>query len=346
MKKVLALIVVLVISVFMFTGCAKEATVEQPGGQADEQQKEENKDPVNIIATGNGWDSQMLHNEIAKLIVENAYEGYTFETSTGSSTMNWQALVAGDIDIDIESWTDNVVSYPDDVANGDVVDIGVLVPDSNQGVYVPRYVIEGDAERGIEPMAPDLKTVEDLKKYADLFPDDEDESMGRIYGGIPGWMADEILYKKYEYYGLDEMYKYTRLGSEATLFASLVSAYNLGEPWVGYCYEPTWVSGKLDIVLLEDAPYDPELYPEGKCAYPSQELKIVTSRDFAEKAPELLEFFTKYKTGSAVISEALAYLDETKATHEEAAKWLLKEHDDLLDEWLPKDKADKVRAIL
>ncbi len=346
MKKVLALMIVLVISVFMFTGCANEPAAEQPDGQASEQPKDEKKDPVNIIATGNGWDSQMLHNEIAKLIVENAYEGYTFETSTGSSTMNWQALVSGDIDIDIESWTDNVVSYPDDLANGDIVDIGVLVPDSNQGVYVPRYVIEGDAERGIEPMAPDLKTVEDLKNYADLFPDDEDESMGRIYGGIPGWMADEILYKKYEYYGLDEMYKYTRLGSEATLFASLVSAYNLGEPWVGYCYEPTWVSGKLDIVLLDDAPYDPELYPEGKCAYPSQELKIVTSKYFAEKAPELLEFFTKYKTGSAVISEALAYLDETKATHEETAKWLLKEHDNLLDEWLPKDKADKVRAIL
>jgi glycine betaine/proline transport system substrate-binding protein len=342
MKKVLALIMVLVISVFMVTGCAKEPAGEQPSGQGNE----ENKDPVKIVATGNGWDSQMLHNDIAKLIVENAYEGYTFETSTGSSTMNWQALVSGDIDIDIESWTDNVVSYPDDIANGDVVDIGVLVPDSAQGIYVPRYVIEGDAERGIEPMAPDLKTVEDLKKYPELFPDDEDKSMGRIYGGIPGWMADEILHKKYEYYGLNEMYNYTRLGSEATLFASLVSAYNLGDPWVGYCYEPTWVSGKLDIVLLEDAPYDVELYPEGKCAYPSQELKIVTNRDFAEKAPELLEFFTKYKTGSAVISEALAYLDETKSTHEETAKWLLKEHDNLLDEWLPKDKADKVRAIL
>lgn len=351
MKKVLALIMVLVISMFMFVGCSKDTTNEQPSGQengqANEQQDTEKpKDPIKIIATGNGWDSQMLHNEIAKLIVENAYDGYTFETSTGSSTMNWQALVAGDIDIDIESWTDNVVSYPEDVANGDVVDIGVLVPDSAQGIYVPRYVIEGDAERGIEPMAPDLKTVEDLKKYPDLFPDDEDKTMGRIYGAIPGWMADEILYKKYEFYGLNEMYNYTRLGSEATLFASLVSAYNLGEPWLGYCYEPTWVSGKLDIVLLEDAPYDPKLYPEGKCAFPSQELKIVTSKNFANKAPELLEFFTKYKTGSAIISEALAHLDETKCTHEEAAKWLLKEHGELLDEWLPKDKADKVRTIL
>jgi len=303
-------------------------------------------DSVTITATDNGWDSQKIHNEIAKLIVETAYDGYIFEVSTGSSTMNWQAMIAGDVDLDIESWTDNVATYKDDVANGDIVDVGVLLSDSAQGLYVPRYVIEGDAERGIEAVAPDLKTVEDLKKYPHIFPDDEDPSRGRIYGSVPGWMADEILHKKYEYYNLDEMYNYARLGSEATLFASLDSAYNLGEPWVGYCYEPTWISGKLDLVLLEDAPYDPDLYMDGKCSFPSQELKIVSSNQFAKKAPDLLEFFKKYKTNSKLVSEALVHLAETNDTHEETARWLLKNHDDLLDEWLPPERAEKVRAAL
>lgn len=301
---------------------------------------------ITITVTDNGWDSQILHNEIAKLIVENAYDGYDFQISTGSSTMNWQAIIAGEVDLDIESWTDNVATYQEDVANGDIVDVGVLVPDSAQGLYVPKYVVEGDAEQGIEAVAPDLKTVEDLKKYPHLFPDDEDASRGRIYGSIPGWMADEILYKKYEVYGLDESYNYTRLGSEATLFASLTSAYNLGEPWVGYCYEPTWISGKLDLILLEDAPYDPDLYMEGKCSFPAQELKIVSSNKFAEKAPDLLEFFEKYQTSSELISKALAYLDESGKTHEETAKWFLKEYDYLLDEWLSPERAERVRGAL
>jgi glycine betaine/proline transport system permease protein/glycine betaine/proline transport system substrate-binding protein len=301
---------------------------------------------ITITATDNGWDSQMLHNEIAKLIVENAYDNYDFQVSTGSSTMNWQSIIAGDVDLDIESWTDNVATYKDDVEKGDIINVGVLVPNSSQGLYVPRYVIEGDAARGIEAVAPELKTVEDLKKYADLFPDDEDKNKGRIYGSIPGWMADEVLYKKYQYYGLDEMYNYARLGSEATLFASLAAAYNLGEPWVGYCYEPTWISGKLDLVLLEDAPYDPELFVEGKCGFPKQELKIVSSNKFAEKAPDLLEFFQKYKTGSELISKALAHLDETGETHEETAEWFLKEYDYLLDEWLPSERAQRIRDAL
>ena len=302
--------------------------------------------PVKIVATDNGWDSQKFHNALAEIVVEHAYDGFDFDVSTASSTMNWLSMIAGDVDLDIESWTDNVASYKDDLAKGDVVELGVLVPDSAQGLYVPRYVIEGDASRGIEPMAPELKSVADLKKYAAVFPDEEDKKRGRMYGSIPGWMADEILHKKYEYYGLNETFNYVRLGSEATLFASLVSAYNLGEPWVGYCYEPTWVTGKLDIVLLADAPYVYEDYLEGKTAFPSQELKIVSSGKFASRAPQLVEFFKRYRTGSAAVSAALAYLDETKASHADAAVWFLKNNDRVIDEWLPKENAEKLRAYL
>ena len=303
-------------------------------------------EPVAIVASDNGWDSQKLHNEIAKIIVEQAYDGYTFSVSSAGSTLNWLAMLDGSVDLDIESWTDNVASYPDDLARGDVVNLGILVPNSSQGLYVPRFVVEGDAARGIAPMAPDLRTVADLKNYPAVFPDDETPSMGRMYGSIPGWMADEILHKKYEFYGLDESFTYVRLGSEATLFASLVSAYNLGEPWVGYCYEPTWVTGKLDLILLEDAPYDADLFPEGKCAFPSQDLKIVSSRAFADRAPDLVPFFENYQTGSALISEALAYLDDSGATHTETAIWLLKNKQHMIDQWLPAENAAKLRSYL
>ena len=96
-----------------------------------------------ITASANNWDSQNLHNAIAKLVVEHAYDGYEFGTSAASSTMNWQSLLAGEVDLDIESWTFNVPSYPDDIARGDIVDLGTLVPDSRQGLYVPRYVDRG-----------------------------------------------------------------------------------------------------------------------------------------------------------------------------------------------------------
>ncbi len=307
----------------------------------------ETAETVTVVASDNGWDSQKLHNEIAGLVIENAFEGYEFEVSTASSTMNWQALLDGDVSVDIESWTDSVVSYQDDIARGDIVEVGTVVPDNKQGFFVPRYVIEGDAERGIEAMAPDLKTVADLANYPELFPDEEDESMGMIYGALPGWMIDEVMHKKYLYYGLDEMYVYRRLGSEGTLFASMVSAYNKGEGWVGYCYQPTWVLGQLDMVMLGDQPYTPELYAEGGSEIPSQELKNVMNKEFSEANPEITEFFSKYRTGADKVNEALAYLSENDATHEETAIWMLTEaYPELLDEWLTPEQTEKVRAAI
>ena len=213
-------------------------------------------------------------------------------------------------------------------------------------MYVPRYVVEGDPARGIAPMAPDLKNVADLAKYPHVFPDDENPSRGRIFGAIPGWMADGILYKKYQYYELDKNFNYLRMGSEAAMFASLMSAYNLGQAWVGYCYEPTWIAGKLQLIMLKDAPYEPVDFLEGKTAFSTQELLNLCSRQFPAKAPEIMEFLKKYKTGSALISEALAYLDDTKVTHDDAAVWFLKKHDELLDQWLPAGNAKKLRDYL
>lgn len=290
-----SVICALIIGIAMLSGCSSPS-----------------EDKVIIKFTNNSVDSQMIHNEIARLIVENAFEGYKVEYSIASSTMNLEAMIRGDVDVDLESWTDNIASYKKDIANGDIIEVGNLVPDSAQGFYVPRYIIEGDAERGIKALAPDLKHVRDLIKYPDVFASPEAEGKGRIYGGIPGWMIDEVMHKKYVHYGLDENYEYTRLGSEAAMYAALDSAYNKGEGWVGYSFEPSIVSGKFDLVLLEDDPFEESLLMLGECEIPKQELKTVTSNKFAERAPDLIPFFEKYKTGHDSIAAALVYLSESK----------------------------------
>lgn len=328
MKKYINRAFVLLIVLLLISGCSSSSSTKT------------------LTVTDNQFDSQSFHNAVAKIIVENAFDGYELKISTGSSTMNWQSIISGDINLDIESWTANVATYEEDKKNGDIVDVGVLVPDSQQGFYVPRYVVEGDPQRGIEAVAPDLVSVADLKKYSQLFKDDEKPDKGRLYGGITGWMIDETLYAKYIYHGLNEYYNYFRLGSESSLFASLVAAYNQGEPWVGYCYEPTWIAGKLDLIRLIDAPYDPSNFSEGGSDFPEQELKIVSNKSFKEDFPELVDFFSKYQTGSVIVNEALAYMDDQNASHEEAAIWMLKQHESLLDEWLTSEQAQKVKDYI
>jgi len=319
----------LVLGVVMLSGCSSP-----------------NEDKIIIKLSNNSFDSQMVHNEIAKFIVENGFDGYVVEYSTASSSMNWQAIIKGDVDLDVESWTANVTTFKDNIASGEVVDLGNIIPDGAQGFYVPRYVIEGDEKRNIKALAPDLKHVRDLINYPDVFENPEDESRGRIYGAIPGWIIDETMYNKYIHYGLDKKFEYTRVGSEVALYASLAAAYNKGEGWVGYSLEPSIASGKFDLVRLEDEPYEKSLFAQGACEIPVQKIKVISSGKFAERAPELVPFFKKYRTGNDVIASALVYLDETKKSHEEAAKWLLRENPEFLGQWLTEEQAKKVREAL
>lgn len=292
-----------------------------------------------------GWDSIRFHNAVAGTILEELY-GYSWTEVTGSTPVTHQGLLSGEIDAHMEIWSANIASYEDDLANNRFQLLSTNFDDNYQGVYVPRYVIEGDPERDIESSAPDLKYVWDLKKYPDVFPDDENAGMGRIYGGIPGWEVDQVLYKKFLHYGLDENFIYFRPGSEAALAAAITSAYERGEPIAAYHWEPTWLLGMYDMVLLEDEPFNPDTYLEGETEIPPVNVTIGVSNNFKEEDnEEAITFLSNYKTSSALTSEALAYMQETGSDYVETAKWFLTEHSDLLNEWLEPGDAQTMKEF-
>lgn len=303
------------------------------------------KESTKVVFGEAGWDSMKFHNAVVMFIAETAYDLETEETS-GTTPVTYGALKKGDIQVFTEAWTETIATYKEDVTEGLVTELSVNYDDNTQGLYVPRYVIEGDAERGIKALAPDLKTVEDLKKYNNIFPDPDDPSKGRIYGSISGWAVDEIMRKKVAFYGLTDYYNYLDPGSDAALSAAIAGAYEKGEPIVAYYWEPTWITGKYDLVLLEDAPYNPDIYKEGKCEFPSMRVTVCVNPEFYNANPEFCEFLSKYSTSSKLTSAALAYIDENDAEYIDCAKWFLTEHDELLDQWLPADKAKLVRDAL
>lgn len=292
-----------------------------------------------------GWDSVLFHNAVAGTVAESVF-GYRCEEVSGSTPITHEAVKKGEIDVHMEVWTDNLSDYNSDIAAGALKEVGVNFDDNIQGLYIPRYVVEGDPERNIAPMAPNLKTVADLKDYASLFRDPEDSSKGIIYGGIAGWEITGIIHNKYLHYGLDENYNYIEPGTDAATSAVLVSAYDKGEPVVAYYWEPTWLLGKYDFVLLEDEAYDPALFYEGKTACPSVRVTICTSNDFYESDPDFVRFLSAYHTSSALTSEALAYIEDTGADYQTAAKWFIGEHRNLFESWLTAEQADLLYAAI
>lgn len=354
LKKKLALLFALLM-LFSAAGCGSSTSsessgpAETSGGTAAEASAAPSAAPAEkteIVFADAGWDSLLFHNAVAGLVAEDVF-GYTWTEVTGSTPICHEALMSGDIDVHMEVWSDNIATYDDDIAEGKLQELSINYDDDMQGFYVPRYVIEGDAERGIEPMAPDLKTVEDLKNYADVFVDEEEPSKGRVYGAIPGWAIDEIMHAKYLYYGLDETFNYFQPGSDAALSAAMVSAYDKGEAIVGYYWEPTWLIGMYDFVLLEDAPYtNEEDFAAGACACPAVPVTVCASNDFYASNPDYCEFLSKYQTSSALTGEALAYIQDTGADYGEAARWFLQQHPELIDQWLDADQAATLKAAL
>jgi glycine betaine/proline transport system substrate-binding protein len=121
MKK---LLLTVVLAMFVFVGCAPASTSDH------------------VIFTDAGWDSALVHNNIAGFIAETAFD-MTWSQLPGSTPITYEAIKNGEIDVHMEMWTDNIAPYANDVANGDILELGVNFDDNMQGFYVPRYVIEG-----------------------------------------------------------------------------------------------------------------------------------------------------------------------------------------------------------
>lgn len=329
MKRAVSILLLITIILTTVVGCSKEAKTDRVISFADA-----------------GWDSIRFHNAVAATIIEELW-GYSWTEITGSTPVTHQGLLSGEIDVHMEIWSANIASYEEDKAEGRFQELSTNFNDNYQGIYVPRYVIEGDPERGIEPLAPDLKYVWDLKDYPHIFKDDENPGMGRIYGAIPGWEVDQILYNKYLHYGLDENFIYFRPGSDASLAAAITAAYERGEPIAAYYWEPTWLLGMYDMVLLQDEPYNPDTYLDGETEIPPVNVTIGVSNDFYQEGhEEVVEFLSNYQTSSALTSEALAYMQETGADYIDTAKWFLQEHSELIDQWLKPEDAEKIKASL
>jgi glycine betaine/proline transport system substrate-binding protein len=305
------------------------------------------------------WDSAQLANWIARLVLERAY-GCTTDALPGSVVPIYQGAIRGDVDVITEIWTDNVPDvWTEAVAAGRVVEVGVNFDDAVQGWFVPRFMVEGDAERGIAASAPTLRHVDDLARYAHLFRDPEQPDKGRFYNCVIGWQCELINTVKLHAYGLTDSFTDFQSGTGVALAASMESAFLRGEAWVGYYWGPTWVLGKLDMIMLDEPPYTEacwEYYTglletpsaaEYACAYPTSTTVVALGSRFKDDAPERVRaFLERFRTSNALLSEGLAFMQENDAEPRDAAEHFLATREDVWSQWLDDDAAARLRATI
>ena len=315
-------------------------------------------DPVRL--GDQSWESLWINNAIAGFIIEHGY-GREVEIVATSTPVMQQAIVQGDIDVVMEIYPQNIAAWWDEVReDGTVLDLGFIMEESRRGFYVPRYVIEGDPERGIEASAPGLRSFADLADYPHVFPDPEAPGKGQIVSCIIGWACLDAAAVKAELYGLSDTFNMLEPGSSAAMDTAIVSAYRAGEPVVFYYWEPTWLVGEYDLVQLEMDPWteaceaamvdiierDAPATDGARCAFPEPPVSIAASAGFGERDPELVAFLTEMYLGIDRVSELTAWMNSNEAEADEVALHYLDTYRDEWRSWLPSEVADNVDAAL
>ncbi len=284
---------------------------------------------------GLNWESGMLLTDLLQFVLKNGY-GCETDSLPGNSITMEQALGNNDIQVFAEEWIGRSDAWNKAAAAGKVVGVGAPIVGATEGWYVPRYVIEGDAKRGIEAKAPQLKAIADLGQYAELFRDPEEPGKGRFYNCPAGWTCELDNSEMLKSYGLEEKFTNFRPGTGPALDAAVLSSYRRGEPILFYYWSPTPLMGQADLVKLEEKPGVDK----------SVTIQVGLSKTFHDEAPELVAILNKVNLPIDLLNQNLAKMAKEKMDSADLAKVFLKEHPEVWHAWVSEDAAKKIEAAL
>ena len=300
------------------------------------------------------WESGSLITEVLRLITEKGY-GVATDTLPGSTVSLEAALSKNDIQVIGEEWAGRSPVWLKAEAEGKVFGLGDIVKNASEGWWVPEYVIKGDAAKGIKPLAPDLKTVDDLKRYKDVFRDQEDPARGRFLNSPTGWTSEIVNSQKLKAYGLDKDFVNFRTGSGAALDAEVSSSIRRAKPVLFYYWSPTPLIGRYKLIKLEEPAFDAEAWktladannpnPKGTRSLPAK-LAIGVSAPFKAQYPQLVEFYEKVDFPIDLLNTTLAQMSEKRTEPRKAAEAFLREQPQIWQAWVTPEAAKKVDAAL
>lgn len=310
--------------------------------------------PKPVIFAGLNWESGMFTTEVLRYILEKGY-GCKTDALPGNTITMENALRHNDIQVSAEQWAGRSPIWREAEKAGEVFSVGEIVRGATEGWWVPEYVVKGDPEHGIEPMAPDLKSVADLQRYKKLFRDPEEPSKGRFLNCPSGWTCELVNSQKLKAYVLLDSFTNFRTGTGAALDSAISSALRQRQPVLFYYWSPTPLMGRFKFIKLEEPPFSEEPWatlsdqnnqnPIGGSSLPSK-LTFGVSRSFHDQAPQLISLFEKVQLPLPLFNQVLAEMSVGRMRVEQVREKFLREHRDIWEQWVPADVISRIDESL
>lgn len=298
------------------------------------------------------WQSAEVAAELDKYILAEGYgcdasvvAGDTVPTITSMSEK-------GQPDIAPESWVDMLPQVvKDDIAKGKLVQAATILSDGGvNGWWIPKYIADAH---------PDIKTIQDMLKHPELFPNPENPKEGAVFNGAQGWAGTIATAQLFKAYKAEEAgFKLIDTGSAAGLDGSMINAYERKIGWVGFYWAPTALLGKYQMVKLDHGvPFDSVGWkncitvstcpdPKPNDWAPDRVYTLVSKRFAGRASPEVMSYLNKRSWNTETISKLMAWMTDNQATGEEGAKHFLQENEQLWSGWVTPEAAANIKASL
>ena len=298
------------------------------------------------------WQSAEVLSNLDKFILEHGY-GCDAQITIGDTVPTITSMAEkGEPDIAPEAWIDllpEVVKQGTD--EGRLIIAGTALPDGGiQGWWMPKFIADAH---------PDIKTIPDLLKHPELFPDPENPKKGAVFNGPQGWGGTVVTAQYYKAYEAEKAgFTLVDTGSSAGLDGSIAKAYERKQGWVGYYWAPTALLGKYEMVKLgAGVPNDPAEWKRcntvADCAdpkpneWPVDRVVTLVAKKFAgEAGPDVMDYLSKRAWSNATVNTLMAWMTENQASGEDGAKHFLKENKALWSKWVSPEAVAKIEAAL
>ena len=292
-----------------------------------------------IVLLEQDWDGNLVTTAVAQILLEQEM-GYEVELkfAPADSAPMMIGLESGDFHWVCCNWPSFSRFLLREYVDSESPTVERMGPSGVLGTggawYVPTYLIEGDEARGIEAVAPDLQSFEQLNQYKDVFSTADTGDKGRFLGFLPGW--DYRNQERLDALGVD--FEVVFSGSEAASLAQLDASYQRGEAILMPLWEPHWSHAKYDLTKLELPTWTESCYPDGTefdCGWPVEAIMKLNWPGLQDHAPEAYQFLQNLSIDNDQQNEMVLNVGQEGMTPVEAAQIWIDDNEATWRPWIP-----------
>ncbi|MFC1560675.1 glycine betaine ABC transporter substrate-binding protein [Pseudomonadota bacterium] len=280
------------------------------------------------------WTGAVVTCRTIQYVLENEMDYKVKTVNMPGGPGAFEAVRSGDVDYYCEMWpsynpikSEYFKEYGGDGSLVAVAESGIV---GFSGYFVPRYMIEGDAARGIPASTPNLKTYKDLNQYKHMFKSLESGDRGNLIGcPISAWLCEDQ--QRMDTLGVD--FYAQALGSETAHWAEMQAKYKRGEPFIAYAWSPHWIHAALDLVEIELPPHSDAKWPA--TTWPKDVTIKFTNPDFLQKNPDVVKLLQNHRLTNEQQAGMIYEIDVKKRDMDEVVDEWMAANETVWRKWMP-----------